>query len=154
MQNVEHPRKKMKKKHNVDLAAASQEHMDGKLCNESNLMGEHEVNEYSIEIKVGREKIKDYTIKKVKKKKSKSVENGYEGKRSEREQKVSKGVKHTSPSENFTPQGISKRVSFFMKSWRFSLYLIVQALILFRKKNWCEGNDSHIKKMRWLKRLF
>ncbi|XP_021609668.1 uncharacterized protein LOC110613056 [Manihot esculenta] len=122
LENVEHSRKKRKKKHNVDLAVALKEHMDVKLCNESNLMGEHEGNECSIKIKVGRGKIEDCTVKKVKKKKSKSIENNSEGKGSERAQRVGKGVKHTNPFENFIPQGTCKRVRFSEEVEVFPLF--------------------------------
>ncbi|KAF2283323.1 hypothetical protein GH714_002270 [Hevea brasiliensis] len=84
MKNVEPSRKesKKKKKHNVYLEAASRERMDGKL---------------------------GHNVKKVKKKKVKSVENGLEGKGSERELRISKGVEATNPSERSTPKGTSKR---------------------------------------------
>ncbi|KAJ9178075.1 hypothetical protein P3X46_009990 [Hevea brasiliensis] len=114
MKNVEPSRKesKKKKKHNVYLEAASRERMDGKLGNQNNQMGENEGNEYSIENKAGGGKIEGHNVKKVKKKKVKSVENGLEGKGSERELRISKGVEATNPSERSTPKGTSKRVSF------------------------------------------
>ncbi|KAJ9189385.1 hypothetical protein P3X46_000689 [Hevea brasiliensis] len=111
MEKVQHSRKKSKKreKHNVDLAAALQEKMNGKLGNKSNPMGENEGNEYSIENKVGGGKIEDHTVKKVKKK---PVVNGSEGKGSDREQRMGKGVEGTNPLEKSTLKGTSKRVSF------------------------------------------
>ncbi|KAJ9188813.1 hypothetical protein P3X46_000175 [Hevea brasiliensis] len=115
MEKVQHSRKKSKKreKHNVDLAAALQEKMNGKLGSKSNPMGENEGNEYSIENKVGGGKIEDHTVKKVKKKKKvKSVVNGSEGKGSDREQRMGKGVEGTNPLEKSTLKGTSKRVSF------------------------------------------
>ncbi|KAF2292167.1 hypothetical protein GH714_014727 [Hevea brasiliensis] len=89
------------------------ETMNGKLGNKSNPMGENEGNEYSIENKVGGGKIEDHTVKKVKKKKKvKSVVNGSEGKGSDREQRMGKGVEGTNPLEKSTLKGTSKRVSF------------------------------------------
>ncbi|OAY38061.1 RNA polymerase I termination factor isoform X2 [Manihot esculenta] len=116
MEEVEHSRKKSKKKKkdNFCLETASQEGMDGKLGNKNNPIGENEGNEYAIESEASGGKIEDHAVKKVKKKKKKvkSAENGLERKGSERKQRVGKGFKANNPSERSTPKGTSKRVSF------------------------------------------